>query len=110
MSVMVVEGIDDGAWVVHLAAALPHFDVCHVTAEVDPDSVTHVAMWRLPAQRLMAYTNLEAILMLGAGYDHLELSSLLGIVRIVGRPGFPPGDIHLRTSSNQLPSLGCIES
>ena len=41
---MVVEGIDDGAWVAHLAAALPHFDVRHVTAEVAPDSVTHVAM------------------------------------------------------------------
>ena len=85
MSVMVVEGIDDGAWVAHLAAALPHFDVRHVTAEVDPDSVTHVAMWRLPTQRLMAYTNLEAILMLGAGYDHLALSSLpdVPVVRLI---------------------------
>lgn len=85
MSVMVVEGIDDGAWVAHLAAALPHFDVHHVTAEVDPDSVTHVAMWRLPAQRLIAYTDLRAILMLGAGYDHLELTSLpdVPVVRLI---------------------------
>lgn len=85
MSVMVVEGIDDGAWVAHLAAALPHFDVRHVTAEVAPDSVTHVAMWRLPTQRLTTYTNLEAILMLGAGYDHLELGSLpdVPVVRLI---------------------------
>ncbi len=85
MSVMVVEGIDGNAWVGHLADALPQLDVQRADAEVDPDSVTHVAMWRLPAQRLATYTNLEAILMMGAGYDHLDLNSLpdVPIVRLI---------------------------
>jgi glyoxylate/hydroxypyruvate reductase A len=81
----VVEGIDGGAWVGRIADALPEFEVHHADAEVDPGSVTHVAMWRLPAQRLATYTNLEAILMMGAGHDHLDLSSLpdVPIVRLI---------------------------
>jgi glyoxylate/hydroxypyruvate reductase A len=85
MGVIVVEGIDDGAWVSHLATTLPHFDVHDVAAEVKPDSVTHVVMWRLPTQHLEAYTNLEGILLLGAGYDHLDLGSLpnVPVVRLI---------------------------
>lgn len=85
MSVMVVEGIDGGSWVGHLGAALPHLEVHHVDAEVDPDTVSLVAMWRLPAERLATYTNLEAILLMGAGYDHLDLDALpdVPIVRLI---------------------------
>jgi glyoxylate/hydroxypyruvate reductase A len=85
MSVMVVEEMDGGAWVGQLADALPHFAVHHAGTNVDPDSVTHVAMWRLPAERLVMYTNLEVILMMGAGFDHLDLSSLpdVPIVRLI---------------------------
>lgn len=85
MNVMVVEGLDGGAWVGHLAAALPHFEVHHVDVEIDPDSVTHVAMWWLPAQRLATYTNLEAILLMGAGFDHLDLAGLpdVPVIRLI---------------------------
>ena len=85
MSVMVVEGIDGGAWVDHLGVALPHFEVHHVGADIDPARVTHVAMWRLPAEQLATFSGLEAIVMMGAGYDHLDLSVLpdVPIVRLI---------------------------
>jgi glyoxylate/hydroxypyruvate reductase A len=85
MSVMVVEGIDDGAWVGHLARALPHFEVHELGSEVDPATVTHVAMWRLAPERLAAYVGLEAVLLMGAGYDHLDLDTFpkVPIVRLV---------------------------
>lgn len=85
-SVMLVEGIDGGAWLPHLAAALPDFDVRSADdPDVDPASVTRVAMWRLPAERLTTLTNLEAIFLMGAGYDHLDLTALpdVPIVRLV---------------------------
>lgn len=85
MSVMVVEGLDGGAWVGHLDAALPHVEVHHVDAEIDPARVTHAAMWRLAPERMATYTNLEAILLMGAGFDHLDLTTLpdVPIVRLI---------------------------
>jgi glyoxylate/hydroxypyruvate reductase A len=86
MTVMLVEGIDGGAWLPHLAAALPELDVRSADdPDVDPVSVTHVVMWRLPTERLAALPNLEAILMMGAGYDHLDIGALpdLPIIRLV---------------------------
>ena len=95
---MVVEGIDGGSWVGYLAAALPDVDFHRVDAhlldadtgaapdtQLDPDTVTLVAMWRLPVEHLARYTNLEAILMLGAGYDHLDLDALpdVPVVRLI---------------------------
>ena len=52
---------------------------------VEPGTVTHVAMWRLSSDRLASYTNLEAVLMMGAGYDHLDLHTLpdVPIVRLI---------------------------
>jgi glyoxylate/hydroxypyruvate reductase A len=83
---MLVEGIDGGAWLAHLAAALPRFEVCAADdPDVDPERVTHVVMWKLPAERLATLVNLEAILMMGAGYDHLVLDELpdVPIVRLI---------------------------
>ena len=84
--VMLVEGIDGGAWLPHLAAALPEFDVRGTDdSGLDPASVTHVVMWRLPNERLETFGQLEAILMMGAGHDHLDLAALpdVPIVRLV---------------------------
>jgi len=89
MAVMVVEGIDGGAWVPHLADALPGLDVRLAedleVAELDADAVTHVVMWKLPAERLAAYPNLEAILLMGAGFNHLDLDTLpdVPLVRLI---------------------------
>jgi glyoxylate/hydroxypyruvate reductase A len=85
-TVILVEGIDHGAWVSHLAAALPEFDVRGADDPgVDPRSVTHVVMWKLPAERLASYPHLEAILVMGAGYNHLDLTALpdVPIIRLV---------------------------
>lgn len=89
MTVVLVENGDDNAWVDLLGAALPNDDVLGaddlVNGDVDPATVTHVVMWRLPAERLAALPNLEAILLMGAGHDHLDLAELPGVpvVRLV---------------------------
>lgn len=86
MRTMLVEGVDDGTWRGHLAAALPGLDVRHADdTDVDPVAVTHVAMWRLPAARLHALPNLEAVFLMGAGYDHLDLAAMpdVPIIRLV---------------------------
>ena len=86
MTVMLVEGMDGGAWLPHLAAVLPELDVRSADdPDVDPASVTHVVMWRLSAKRLAALPNLEAILLMGAGHDHLDVTALpdMPIVRLV---------------------------
>lgn len=85
-TVMLVEGIDDGAWVAHLAAVLPELDVRGADDPgIDPLRVSHVVMWKLPAERLASYPRLEAILVMGAGYNHLDLAALpdVPIVRLI---------------------------
>jgi len=85
-ALMVVDGIDGGAWVPHLAAMLPGCDVRGADdTGVDPEAVTHVVMWKLPAELLATYPNLEAILLMGAGFNHLDLATLpdVPIIRLI---------------------------
>ncbi len=85
-TVVLVDDIDGGAWLAHVAAALPGFEVCGARdPDVDPERVTHVVMWKLPAERIATLVNLEAILMMGAGYDHLDLDALpdVPIIRLI---------------------------
>lgn len=88
-NVMLVQELDDGAWVAQLSDALPALDVRAFgdgdDDELDPASVTHVVMWRVSPTRLASFTNLEAILVMGAGHDHLDLARLpdVPVVRLV---------------------------
>ena len=82
---LVGEGGDDG-WIEQLAAALPEFDVWAAgDTDLDPATVTHLAMWRPPAELQQGLDALEAICLLGAGYDHLDLDALpdVPIVRLI---------------------------
>lgn len=82
---MVVQGIDDGTWVAPLARALPEFEVHDLDADIEPATVTHVAMWRVAPERLATFPALEAVLLMGAGYDHLDLAAMpdVPIVRLM---------------------------
>ena len=51
----------------------------------DPGAVEFVVMWDMPAEALRALPNLRAILLTGAGFDHLDVPTLpeVPIVRLV---------------------------
>ena len=85
MNMLLVDSRQDDSWLDELARHLPDFDVRSSVDDVDLAAVTHVAMWRLPVEQLAAMANLEAICMMGAGFDHLELDALpdVPIVRLV---------------------------
>ncbi|MDA3032668.1 MAG: NAD(P)-dependent oxidoreductase [Actinomycetota bacterium] len=85
MNMLLVDSRQDDSWLDELARHLPDFDVRSSVDNVDLAAVTHVAMWRLPVEQLAAMANLEAICMMGAGFDHLELDALpdVPIVRLV---------------------------
>ena len=85
MNMLLVDSGEDDSWIVELTRHLPDFDVRRSGDNVDPGAVTHVAMWRLPAEQLAAMANLEAICTMGAGFDHLDLDALpdVPIVRLV---------------------------
>lgn len=89
MPTLLVDTGGDGGWVRELAAALPDLDVRGMddvtSGLVDRDTVTHVAMWRMSIDLLASLPNLEAICLLGAGYDHLDLDAMpnVPIVRLI---------------------------
>ena len=85
MNMLLVDSRQDDSWLDELARHLPDFDVRSSVDNIDLAAVTHVAMWRLPVEQLAAMANLEAICMMGAGFDHLELDALpdVPIVRLV---------------------------
>ena len=47
---LLVDSGEDDSWIVELTRHLPDFDVRRSGDNVDPGAVTHVAMWRLPAE------------------------------------------------------------
>lgn len=85
MNMLLVDSGEDGGWLEELARHLPDFEIRSSVDDVDPAAITHVAMWRLPPERLAAMPNLEAICTMGAGFDHLDLDALpdVPIVRLV---------------------------
>ena len=85
MTLVLVEGGQDPGWVDELRRALPAAEVVGADdGDVDRERVTHVVMWRRPPG-LDEMPALRAILLMGAGYDHLDLDALpdVPVVRLV---------------------------
>lgn len=67
---------DPQAWRATLAAALPGLNFVTGPACADPQCVDVALVWTPPSQGLNAFTNLRAVLSLGAGVDQLRLDAL----------------------------------
>ena len=102
MTVLVAAGPGSPVWAAELRVALgggpaevasnsalvdARDDMAVVTTrdEFDPAAVEFVVMWDMPTERLGTYPNLRAIMLTGAGFDHLDLAALpaVPIVRLV---------------------------
>lgn len=74
---------DVDAWTTHLGTLLPEEEI-RVWPDVgDRSEIDIVIMWDLPVEELATFPNLEAILVLGAGANHLRPVELLPDVPIV---------------------------
>ena len=74
-------------WVGKLATLLPDWTVTSFD-EAEPDNVQYVVVWRPPTGGIAEYSNLKAIVSIGAGIDHVLADSKLPkgipIIRTVG--------------------------
>lgn len=87
MTVLVAVGPGSSKWAdeLRLSFADSQIAVSTMRDDVDPDQVEFVVMWSLPGDQLATYSNLRAILLVGAGFDHLDLDALpdVPIVRLI---------------------------
>jgi glyoxylate/hydroxypyruvate reductase A len=67
---------DPAAWIPHLRREMPGLEVEVWPKVADPRDVDVAFIWTQPPEGLSTYTNLKAILALGAGINQLDLASL----------------------------------
>lgn len=76
-------------WVEMLQELLPSWKVAQMDAVTDPASVRYAVVWRPRTGDLARYPNLQAIVSIGAGIDHVlndeKLPADIPIIRTVGR-------------------------
>ncbi|NND75326.1 MAG: glyoxylate/hydroxypyruvate reductase A [Ilumatobacter sp.] len=84
MTVLVDTRLGSSAWAAELRAALPDTEIATADDGVDPAAVEYLVVWH-PPQDFTPYTRLRAILLIGAGFDHLDLDALpdVPVVRLV---------------------------
>ena len=91
MKLMFLSDIDRmESWRESLTAKLPELEFVAWPDEIgDPASIDYALVWKPPTGELAKYSNLKAILSLGAGIDHLssdpELPRNIPVVRLVDR-------------------------
>lgn len=84
MAVMVHNnGDDSSAWQRALQAELPTMPVYIYPQLPEPDEIKYAAVWHHPHDDLLRYKNLAAVLILGAGTDHIDQAPKLPDVPIV---------------------------
>ncbi len=85
MTVLVDTRVGSSHWAAELRSALPGTTVVTADDDVDPSAVEFVVMWHAPVERLRSLPNLRAVLLIGAGFDHLDLDELpdVPLVRLV---------------------------
>ena len=75
-------------WKENMQSLLPEFDVALWDDPVDPDDVAIAVVWRHPPGGLVRFTNLKAIVSIGAGIDHVlvdpDLPKGVPIIRTTG--------------------------
>ncbi len=76
-------GGENQAWAEALESHLPEMPI-HIYPEIpDPSSIDYAVVWHHPHGDLNNYPNLKAILVLGAGMDHIDQETSLPDVPIV---------------------------
>jgi len=84
MAVMVNNhGGDSDSWRLALQTALPQMPVYTFPDIADPNRIHYAVVWHHPHDDLLRYDNLRAILVLGAGTDHIDQAPELPDVPIV---------------------------
>ena len=84
MSVMVNNvGGDNAEWKHALSALLPELSVYAYPEIPDKSQIKYAAVWYHPHNDLLQYPNLKAVLVLGAGTDHIDQAPALPDVPIV---------------------------
>lgn len=75
-------------WVEMLQGLLPGWDIAPIDEIEDPSAVKHAVVWRPRAGDMARFPNLEVIVSIGAGIDHVladpELPKGVPIIRTVG--------------------------
>lgn len=85
MTVLVDTRVESDRWAAELRRALPDTPIVTADDDVDPATIEFVVMWRAPVERLREFEQLRGMLLIGAGYDHLDLEELpdVPLVRLV---------------------------
>ncbi len=76
-------GDDTAAWQQALQRLMPDMTVYAYPDIPDPDEILYAAVWHHPHEDLLRYKNLKAVLVLGAGTDHIDQAPVLPKVPIV---------------------------
>lgn len=76
-------GEDNGPWKEALAQGLPSLEIVEYPEVGDPETIRYAVIWHHPHGDLARYPNLKAILLLGAGTDHIDQDVGLPDVPIV---------------------------
>lgn len=76
-------GNDTAEWQHALQTELPSMPVYAFGEVPNPDNVKYAAVWHHPHEDLLQYKNLKAVLILGAGTDHIDQAPRLPDVPIV---------------------------
>ena len=76
-------GFEDRGWMEALSGLLPDMEIHQYPHIPDASSIEYAAVWDHPHGDLANYPNLKAILVLGAGTDHLDTDPNLPRVPIV---------------------------
>lgn len=74
---------DTASWQQALQIALPTMSVLPYPQIPNPDDIKYAAVWQHPHADLLRYKNLKAVLVLGAGMDHIDQAPMLPNVPIV---------------------------
>jgi glyoxylate/hydroxypyruvate reductase len=85
---LVITQWDGRGWLDRLKRLAPDRDIRLWPDVGDPDAITHAAVWKHPPGSLAGLKNLEAVLSLGAGVDHLFADPALPdvpLARVVDR-------------------------
>lgn len=85
MTIVVDAGGPDDVWRSELQRLLPDDVLVGKDHQVDPATVEFVVHWQHPTDKILSYTNLKALVLASAGFDHIEpeVRNAVPIVRLL---------------------------
>ena len=82
---MVDPGSFTTTWVEQLKQHLPDDVIVTKHAEIDPGEVEFLVHWQHPTERILSYSNLRALVLASAGFDHVapEVRAKFPVIRLL---------------------------